>query len=165
MIPHLIPGRATWHITFGTYGTRLHGDERPTVDRKQNQRDKPFITSQPQLRQIQQHHMQSSEVLLNLPQRLAVQSNMQPICQRGQWNLHVVAAASNHVHVLLDAEINVDPKDIRKWLKRWIGQSLDSQFDKPPATTWWAKGGSTKPVKDQTYFENVYRYIAKQRAT
>ena len=26
----------TWHITFGTYGARLHGDERPTVDRNHN---------------------------------------------------------------------------------------------------------------------------------
>ncbi|MFA7235386.1 MAG: hypothetical protein WC058_00860 [Phycisphaeraceae bacterium] len=43
MTQQLDPARTTWHITFGTYGTRLHGDDRPTVDREHNQRGEAFI--------------------------------------------------------------------------------------------------------------------------
>jgi hypothetical protein len=32
-----------YHITFGTYGTRLHGDERGTVDRAMNKPGDPII--------------------------------------------------------------------------------------------------------------------------
>jgi len=34
----LDPQRTTWHITFGTCGTRLHGDLRPAVDLDHNNR-------------------------------------------------------------------------------------------------------------------------------
>ena len=40
---HLDPTRTTWHITFGTYGTRLHGGSRPSVDKRHNQLDTPFV--------------------------------------------------------------------------------------------------------------------------
>jgi REP element-mobilizing transposase RayT len=163
MCPYLDPARTTWHITFGTYGTRLHGDDRPTVDRTHNQPDQPFITSQPQLKMLQQQHMRAEQVLLNHAQCHTVQSNMHAICQRGQWNLHTTAASGNHVHILIDAPIQVNPKDVHKWLKRWTGEALDDQFGQPASETWWAKGGSTKPVKDQSYFDNAYHYITKQR--
>ncbi|NLG42978.1 MAG: hypothetical protein GX547_07015 [Phycisphaerae bacterium] len=32
-----------YHITFGTYGMRLHGDERETVHRRRNQFGEPFV--------------------------------------------------------------------------------------------------------------------------
>jgi hypothetical protein len=32
-----------YHITWGTYGTRLHGDPRGTVDREHNQRGSPIL--------------------------------------------------------------------------------------------------------------------------
>lgn len=31
----LHPNLKTWHITWGAYGTRLHGGDRPTVDASQ----------------------------------------------------------------------------------------------------------------------------------
>jgi hypothetical protein len=36
-----------YHITFGTYGTRLHGDARGTVDRRMNEPGEPIIGSEP----------------------------------------------------------------------------------------------------------------------
>jgi len=41
------PNRTAWHITVGTYASRLHGGDEPTVDRNHNQRGEPFITAQP----------------------------------------------------------------------------------------------------------------------
>jgi hypothetical protein len=32
-----------YHITFGTYGTRLHGDERGTVERAHNVYGEPIV--------------------------------------------------------------------------------------------------------------------------
>ena len=40
---HLDPARTTWHITWGTYASRLHGGYRPTVDKQHNQRGEPFL--------------------------------------------------------------------------------------------------------------------------
>jgi hypothetical protein len=37
------PRPIAYHITFGTYGTRLHGDPRGTVDRSMNRPGDPII--------------------------------------------------------------------------------------------------------------------------
>jgi hypothetical protein len=41
------PYPLAYHITFGTYGTRLHGDERGTVDRSMNHPGDPVIGAEP----------------------------------------------------------------------------------------------------------------------
>ncbi len=114
---------------------------RPTVDRKHNQCGHPFIGSQPQLQLKNQNDMRAQAVILRQDQQLFVQQSALHICQRGQWNLHIIAAAGNHIHVLLDAQNNAQPKDIRKWFKRWLGESLTDKWGKPESQTWWAEGG------------------------
>ncbi len=89
---------------------------------------------------------------------------MASVCERGGWTLRAVAAPAegNHVHVVLDAAKNRQPKDIRKWLKRWLGEGLSETFGRP-AGRWWATGGSTKPVTQAAYLRNVIRYVERQR--
>jgi hypothetical protein len=43
----LDPRLTTWHITFGTYGTRLHGDYRATVDKKHTNSERRFWVETP----------------------------------------------------------------------------------------------------------------------
>jgi hypothetical protein len=38
-----MPDPIAYFITFATYGTRLHGDERGTVDRTNNHYDTPYL--------------------------------------------------------------------------------------------------------------------------
>jgi REP element-mobilizing transposase RayT len=164
---HLDPGRTTWHITFGTHGARLHGDDRPTVDREHNERDTPFLPPDPQRIADEQAHMRDDEVRLTAAQRAVVESALPAICARGKWTYRIAAAPpppeDHHVHVLLDADSAVHGKDIRKWLKRWLSEALSRQF--AVRRQWWAEAGSTKPVKDEAYLNNVFNYILRQRTT
>ncbi len=165
MTPHLDPARATWHITFGTYGTRLQGDNRPTVDRKQNHATEPFIfRDQNRLVQNQQV-LKTPPLYLTLQQRQQIETILPAICQRGGWSYRICAAPvdADHVHVLLDATCDRDPDAIMKWLKRWVSEQLTEKWGKPSSGTWWAKCGSTKPIKDEDYLNNVYDYIRRQR--
>ncbi|MFA7235385.1 MAG: transposase [Phycisphaeraceae bacterium] len=87
------------------------------------------------------------------------------LCERGGWTYRICSASDDedHVHVLLDAERKIDPDRIMMWLKRWLGEELTKRWNKPVSGTWWAKSGSTKPVKDESYLNNVYHYIRRQR--
>ncbi|MBL4702163.1 MAG: transposase [Phycisphaeraceae bacterium] len=89
---------------------------------------------------------------------------MPAICDRGRWQHRIAAAPveGDHVHVLLDAKYSIGPDAILKWLKRWLGEELSQRWGKP-VTSWWAECGSTKPVKDEQYLNNVYQYIRRQR--
>lgn len=159
-------------------------------------------------------------MILTAEQCTFIESIMPEICRRGGWTFRTCAAPlppprghdGDHVHVLLDALPEAEPKVIRELLKRWLTQELNKRFpaescsepihceptseparpragcpargragsetaargragsqDAHAATTrsrrWWAVGGSTKPVKQFKYLNNVFNYINRQRAT
>lgn len=159
-------GRTVWHITIGTYGSRLHGSNEPTVDRQHNTPGQPFILRNDDRRNRAQSRMRGPAVHLSREQRTTIQNQLPAICTQCGWNLHACAAPpepdNDHVHTLLDAEPAAEPKTIRKLLKRLLSQTLNQSFPRPASGAWWAEGGSTKPVKDDAYFNNVTRYIERQ---
>ncbi len=120
MPQHLDPARTTWHLTFGTYGTRLHGDGRATVDREHNQRGEPFVHRDREQADAERDRMRGDPVYLSAPQRGVVEALIPQLCERGGWTYRACAAPedADHVHVLLDAEPSIEPDAILKWIKR-----------------------------------------------
>ena len=54
-----MPAALARHITWGTYGQRLHGDARGTVDREHNEYGRPVLGSDPErLRELQARQRQ-----------------------------------------------------------------------------------------------------------
>lgn len=163
------PNRTAWHITVGTYGSRLHGGDEPTVDRDHNQRGEPFITRRPWRAEIERRRLRGRAVRLTRPQRELIERLAPAVCERGGWTHHVCAAPpppdDDHFHILLDADASVHGKSIRRWLKRWLSEALDARFGRPEGGCWWVEAGSTKPVKDAAYFANAFDYILRQRST
>lgn len=151
-----------WHITFGTYGTRLHGALQPTVDRQHNRRGQPFLGVDVARESCERTQMSHPSVLLSLDQRLFIQSRLTSICDRGGWNLITSAAEQNHVHILIQTTPMVHGKQIRTLVKRWLTQALNERWTM--SSRWWVEGGSTKPVKDKAYLQTAIAYIDKQRA-
>jgi REP element-mobilizing transposase RayT len=155
-----------FHITWGTYGTRLHGDSRKTVDRQHNQYGEPVVG-------FDEHRWQKEIGLLKFPpvifepaQMVLVESLLPEICERGGWKHIAGAAGPDHVHEIL-ASPN-DPKTIRRLLKRWLGQTMCERLgDLSPGATWWAECGSIRWIfaEDGTYFDTAVGYVNRQRAT
>jgi REP element-mobilizing transposase RayT len=152
-----------YHLTYGTYATRLHGDSRGTVDRSANNPGDPIIGSDPARWEFEQIRLRFPPVKLTLQQRQLIELVLPSVCERGGWQLHVGAAKEDHCHVLLTSDR--DGEDVRKWLKRWVGEHLSIEWPLPPGATWWAECGSVKWIWNQAYFDNVYEYVKNQRAT
>jgi hypothetical protein len=74
------------------------------------------------------------------------------------------AAGLDHVHVCLSAP-DIPGDRIEPWLKRWLTEQLSAHWPLPDGARRWAKNGSVKWVFDETYFRNVKKSIADQRAT
>lgn len=158
-------GWTTWHITWGTYGTRLHGGDRPTVDRLHNQLGEPFIESDAEKEDRKRQRMCGSSVYLTHNERRFVESIVPTLCERGSWLLRTCAAGPDHVHVLCDVKAAMHGKSVRRWLKTWASMQLNAEYELPTAGRWWAEAGSTRAVKDVSYLRNVTDYIHRQRAT
>ena len=155
------PRPLAFHITFGTYGTRLHGDERGTVHRGMNKPGEPILGGDDQWLQVESSLLKFDPVRLLDVQRAVAEAAIPNICKRGGWRYHVAAARPDHVHVLLSA--TTDSKAVRRWFKRWLGESLSQRWKLPDGATWWAECGSIKWVWTQEYFDHVFEYIRRQR--
>jgi hypothetical protein len=56
-------------------------------------------------------------------------------------------------------------KDIRKWLKRWLGEGLAERWALREGETFLSEAGSVKWVWTEDYFSRVVPYVLDQRAT
>ena len=162
---HMRAGWTTWHFTFGTYGARLQGDGRLTVERGRNRRGEPFVTADARRAEEARGRMRGEVVLLTAAQRGVLEAVLPGVCERGGWVCRACAVPKegDHVHVLLDAPAAAQGAAIRRWLKRWLGEELTRRWREPTAGTWWAKGGSCRAVKDATYLEKAHAYVQRQR--
>jgi REP element-mobilizing transposase RayT len=154
-----------YHITFGTYGTRLHGDPRGTVDRSRNKHGDPIIGRNVDWHNLEAGNLVGGPVVFDQDIRGRIEQAVGRVCDRGGWVCHAAACQTNHVHVLITS--GDDSKLIRRLLKRWLSEYLNSEAgagaDVPKR--WWTKGGSIKWVWDEAYFQNVCRYIERQQAS
>jgi REP element-mobilizing transposase RayT len=152
-----------YHITFGTYGTRLHGSDRPTVDRSQNKFGEPIIGKDAEWETIERSLLRFPPRVLTAEQRIFVERTIPDICIRGGWEFVATAAARDHVHNVIRA--SVEGLDVRKWLKRWISQAMTKRWPLMQDQVWWAECGSVKWIWEQDYLDRAVDYVNGQRAT
>jgi REP element-mobilizing transposase RayT len=150
-----------YHITFGTYGTRLHGGDRVTVDRSMNSYGDPLIGIDSEWERIERNLLRFPPRELTIEQRLFIEDVVPSICKRGGWKFVEAAAAPDHVHNVLEAE--VDGKDVRKWLKRWLSEALSEHWPLLLEQVWWAECGSVKWVWIADYYRRVVGYVRDQK--
>jgi hypothetical protein len=165
MYQNLDPTRTTWHITWGTYGTRLHGGVRPTVDKDQNKFGEEFIGRDPNREDRARMQMVAEALYLSVSQREFVEAELPRICNRGGWSYRVCAAGPDHVHLLCDILPEIHGEKVRRLVKRWLGQALSLRWPLEEHPRWWADEGSNKAVKDEKYLNSAFAYVPKQRTT
>jgi REP element-mobilizing transposase RayT len=159
----LAPTHTTWHITFGTYGTRLHGGSRPNVDKQHNDRGTEFVPPKIEREDSARGRMKFPPRLLTIEQRQFVETTLPQICLRGGWSYRVCSAAPDHVHLLCDIVPEVHGEKVRRLVKRWLGQALSENWPLPDGSSWWAEEGSNLAIHDEPYLNNAFSYIARQR--
>jgi REP element-mobilizing transposase RayT len=158
-----MPRPLGYFLSWGTYGTRLHGDPRGTVDRTHNQRGDPVLGFDAERWEFEKGRLRFPPVVLSRHQQLFAEELIPSICERGRWTYHTCACAPDHVHVILASPF--DPGTIRRLIKRWLGQELSERWTLPQGATWWAEDGSIRWLCDERYFENAIDYVSRQRTT
>jgi len=98
------------HITWGTYGTRLHGDPRGTVDREHNERGAPALGFDEDRWEHAKGNLKFPPVELTHEQRNFIEETIPIICVRGHWEHITSAARLDHVHTVLQSPFN--PKTV-----------------------------------------------------
>ena len=85
-------------ITFRTYGTWLHGDERGSVNRFRNQYKSPRLPPEKKWRETNVRRLTREIVTLGAAQRHCVEAATRETCEIRSWHLHAINVRTNHVH-------------------------------------------------------------------
>ena len=110
--------------------------------------------------------MQENAVVLTLEQRAIVQQTIIDHCRIRGWELHAVNVRSNHVHVVVSAEI--EPKGIRNQFKAWCSRRLSEHAGLSETVAknagrrrWFTEGGDIEFIDDDKHLQDAMKYVVE----
>jgi REP element-mobilizing transposase RayT len=125
-------------ITFRTYGTWLHGDERGSVDRHHNIFGTRVAESRVVREQQQVVKLKSDPFVMNAEARSIVRDTMIEVCAFRNWVLHAQNIRTNHAHAVV---AGTSPDKILNDLKAYTTRRLrEAGVWTYPHSPWSDKG-------------------------
>ena len=148
-----------YFITFRTYGTWLHGDERGSVDASHNRYGQEYLAPSGRLREHRQGQMTWPPLIFDLTQRqCATETAIEVALHRG-WVLHNVETRTNHLHLLISAPDSVSVDKICNDIKARITRVLRERGLVEAKREVWAEGASKKHIFGPVSGERIDQYI------
>jgi REP element-mobilizing transposase RayT len=141
-----------YFLTWVTYGTWLPGDARGWVKYRQGwQLPDPVKEREAKARMIE------GACVLTGEQRREVEIQVAETCAHRGWTLHAVNCRTNHLHVVVSADVpNVDK--IRIDLKAWTTRMLKQRYG-ARRLRWWAERGSIRYLNREDDLEAAIHYV------
>jgi REP element-mobilizing transposase RayT len=145
-------------ITFRTYGTWLHGDERRSVDlRGQNAFSSPYVEPNGRLVELMRVNMAEKPFLLNALQRRLVDEAIREVCAYKEFGLKALHVRTNHAHVVVTAASRPEP--IATAFKSYATRKLRSQNAVEHDRKIWSRGESTRYLWKQEFVNRAVDYV------
>src|SRR5205809_7872409 len=88
-------------ITFRSYGTWLHGDERGSVNRFRNQYKSRRLPPETKWLEVNTQRLKGEVVVLTADQRGCVEEAVRETCGFRRRDLHAINVRTNHVHIVV----------------------------------------------------------------
>lgn len=146
-------------LTFRTYGTWLHGDERGSVDthKGKNIYGTPDISPNSNLKELMRERMKNLAVLLDLPQRTAVEEAIREFCLNKNYHLHAINVRTNHVHAVVSAQTKPEP--IINFMKSYSTRKLRKLNSISKEVSLWSRGGSRRYLWKERQVALAIEYV------
>jgi REP element-mobilizing transposase RayT len=146
-----------YFITFTTYGTRLHGDERGSVNRWHNRFGEPALEPRPGLEEAEFAGLKSPPVVLDAAKREATYSAIRERCAFKEWELHALNVRTNHVHAVVSAQERVEL--VMNSFKARATRAMRERGLIAPGLPVWTRHGSTRLLWNQKQIEGASVYV------
>ena len=155
-----------YFLTWTTYGTRLHGDPRGTVDREHNRVGEPPLAPDPLRRQRMYEKLSQPPFMLCARAQGAVQDVIRRHTELRGWRLRALATPVNHVHVVVDCRlpgeaVTKDPELVMEEYKSWGTRELRRLGLVGPDRRVWTDHGSTEWVNDDEGLHMAIDYVTR----
>ena len=120
----------------------MHGDASGSVDRHHNLVGSRLLEPDAERVMAERREMVQGPYVLDEEARSVVLVAIQRHCAHRGWNLLAAHVRSNHVHVIVEAEIR--PERIMNELKSYASRELNQLTSERPDRKRWARHGSTR---------------------
>ncbi|HQU91082.1 MAG TPA: transposase [Pyrinomonadaceae bacterium] len=149
-------------FTFRCYGTWLHGDERGSVDRNNNNYRAPRIAANSNWRKHNEELLLHLPVTLTAAQRKAVERSIRDTCEKRGWILLAINVRTNHIHAVVRIGPK-KPKDALIALKANATRQLreDGLWDLEHSP--WADKGSKRNLWNQKSIAAACHYVINEQ--
>jgi len=145
-------------ITFRSYGTWLHGDERGSVNRFRNQYKSRRLPPEKNWLKTNSERLKNDPVILDGNQRRCVELAARETCAIKKWYLHAINVRTNHAHLVVstgsrkpDLALNAFKTNATRTMRqagRWHRSSSP-----------WADKGSTRYLWNEKSLTRAINYV------
>lgn len=129
-------------LTFRTYGTWLHGDERTSVRDGWNRFGHPRYKANRTLERWMVEEMEQPPMILDDTMRSVVEEAIRDLCLTREFRLQALNVRTNHTHSVISAEQK--PERIVDALKACSTRALRRSGLAGPTTKVWSRGRSRR---------------------
>ncbi len=144
-------------ISFRCYGTWLHGDERGSVNRKQNRYGTPRLPPNPKIVKAETKLLKHRPVKLNAQRRRVVENAIREVCQHRKYSLWAFNIRTNHVHTVVSAAVKPEP--ILQAFQAYATRALRRERLLPLDVKPWSRHGSTPYLWKERHVERAIDYV------
>jgi REP element-mobilizing transposase RayT len=145
-------------ITFRTYGTWLHGEERGSIDRRHYNRYRtPDMPANRRLLEEEKSALRHEPVILNHQQREVVELAIREVCVHRNYLLHAVNARSNHIHSVVSSLHK--PEHVLNSFKSYATRKLREENLLGEIIKPWARHGSTPYIWTEDDLSRAIDYV------
>lgn len=152
-----------YYLTWHTYGTWLHGDERGSVDSQHNQLSQPLAPADPDRFENMRQSMKYPPVSLTEAGRQVMDQTIRRHCEIRKWRLDAVNVRTNHIHIVVGCPADLPPETAMEQFKAWGTRRLreaDCISHDQPA---WVEHGSTRWIKTAESLAKAIDYVLNQQ--
>lgn len=146
-----------YFITIHTYGTRLHGDVRGSVDRQHNIPGTPFLNEDEPRASRELGYMNEPPLELSAESRFVVDATIREVCEYRRWNMHAVHPRTTHVHVVVTASHS--PERVMNDFKGNCTRDMREAETIPMTTEPWVYHGSTRYLNTPVSLARAIQYV------
>ncbi len=146
-----------YFISFRTYGTWLHGDERGSVDRRHNGFGSPLLQVSDERVRWEEASLKDPPVEFGVEQREVVDRTIREVCAHKGWAPHAINVRTNHVHAVVTAP--KPPEFVMNAFKAWATRRLVEAALIARGSRVWSRHGSTVYLFKPENFQEKCRYV------
>ena len=145
-------------LTFRTFGTWLHGDNRGANQRlRRDPHSTRYVEPNVPLRERMAGSMRQGPTILNLVQREYVAAAIREVCRYRRYNLSALNIRSNHGHVVVSGQIK--PEKIVNEFKTYSTRKLRQEKEFSEEQVIWSRGASTRYLWKPRNVEAAIEYV------